>query len=133
MEYLTAEQILLIHSLAIDETGGGHGVRDYHPILTLVDLPRQQVFGQELYPTIFLKAAVYARNIITAHPFIDGNKRTGMLTAVVFLENNEYRFIAPPGAVEQFALRVATERNINVEKKFHRTRTTSSRLSRLAE
>ena len=111
MEYLTAKQLLLIHSMMIDETGGSHGVRDNHAILLLEDLPRQEVFEKELYPTIFLKAAVYARNIITEHPFIDGNKRTGMTAASVFLENNSYKIIVKEGEIEGFALAI-------IEKKF---------------
>lgn len=110
MVFLTKEQILLIHSMVIDETGGSHGVRDYHAVLSLENLPKQRAFGQELYPTIFLKAAVYARNIITGHPFVDGNKRTGMSAASVFLESNDYKIITAEGNVEQFALEVIHKR-----------------------
>ncbi|MBI2123822.1 MAG: type II toxin-antitoxin system death-on-curing family toxin [Candidatus Wildermuthbacteria bacterium] len=104
MRYLTKEQVLLIHSMVIDETGGSHGVRDYGAILSLESLPRQSAFGKELYPTLFSKAAVYARNIISGHPFVDGNKRTAMTAASVFLENNRYKLIAEKGTVEKFAL-----------------------------
>ena len=110
MHYLTAGQILLIHSLAIDETGGSHGVRDHHAVLSIKAMPKQQVFGRELYPTVFEKAAVYARGIILSHPFIDGNKRTGLTAAAVFLENNGYRLAVRQGGVEQFALEIATEK-----------------------
>ena len=106
MRYLTQEQILLIHSIVIDETGGSHGIRDHNAILSLENLPRQIVFGKELYPTLFHKAAVYARNIIASHPFLDGNKRTAMTAASVFLESNGYRLNAKEGLVEKFALQV---------------------------
>ena len=106
MVFLTKERILLIHSMIIDETSGSHGVRDYHAILSLEELPKQKAFGEELYPTIFLKSAVYARNIITGHPFIDGNKRTGMTAALVFIEANGYKIIAERGEIEKFALRI---------------------------
>lgn len=95
--------------MIIDETGGMHGVRDYHTILSLEDTPRQKVFGKELYPTIFLKAAVYIRNLIMSHSFIDGNKRTGMTSASVFLENNGYITTVKKGEIEKFALRVVNE------------------------
>ena len=103
MKYLTREQILLTHSIIIDETGGAHGLRDSAALFALVELPKQSAFGKEFYPTLFLKAAVYARNIISAHPFIDGNKRTAMTTAGVFLENNGFRVIAMEGEIERFA------------------------------
>lgn len=110
MRYLTVRQILLIHSLVIDETGGSHGVRDHNAILSLEASPRQSVFGKELYPTIFMKAAVYARGIIMNHPFLDGNKRTGMTTASVFIANNGYKIYAEEGEVEEFALCVVSEK-----------------------
>ena len=90
MHYLLAEDILEIHSVVIDETGGSHGVRDRASLSALEGLPRQSAFGKELYPTVFLKASVYVHNIIFGHPFIDGNKRTAMATADVFLQLNGY-------------------------------------------
>jgi len=108
--YLTQKEILLIHSIVIDETGGSHGLRDRHAISTLEDLPRQKFGGHELYKTIFEKAAVYARNIIMGHPFVDGNKRTGMTAASVFLENNGYQITLKKGEVEKFALKIIKDR-----------------------
>lgn len=110
MRYLTEKQILFIHSAAIDETGGLHGVREHHAILSLAALPRQKLFGKELYPKIFEKAAVYARNIISGHPFLDGNKRTAMLCASIFLEDNGYKITAPEGGVEKFALQIVNKK-----------------------
>ncbi len=106
MKYLSARHILFLHSLALEKDGGAHGVRDYHAILSLENLPQQKVFGKELYPTLFDKAALYARNIIMNHPFLDGNKRTGMLCAFTFLERNGYAVEVARGAIEKFALKV---------------------------
>lgn len=110
VRYLTQEQILLIHSIVIDETGGSHGVKDHGIILSVESLPKQGVFGKELYPTVFHKAAVYARSIISNHPFIDGNKRTAITVASVFLEDNEYRLHAKEGLIKEFALRIIREK-----------------------
>lgn len=109
VRYLTQEQILLIHSMVIDETGGSHGVRDHDAILSLESLPQQSVFGKELYPTLFHKAAVYARSIVSNHPFIDGNKRTAMTAASVFLEDNGHRLHIKEGLIKEFALRIIKE------------------------
>ncbi|OGG79678.1 hypothetical protein A3A39_01760 [Candidatus Kaiserbacteria bacterium RIFCSPLOWO2_01_FULL_54_13] len=107
MRYLSAAQILLIHSILIDEYGGSHGVRDMHALESLERLPAQTAFGKQLYKTIFLKAALYARNVITGHPFIDGNKRAGITAALVFLENNGYRITSREGEVGRYAIRIA--------------------------
>lgn len=110
MTYLTYEQILLMHSMAIDETGGLHGVRDPHALFMLQDLPRQKAFGKELYEGIFKKSALYARIIIESHPFFDGNKRTAMLAAGTFIENNGYKIFAEEGEIEKLAIDVATKK-----------------------
>ena len=107
---MSAEDILQIHSMVVDETGGLHGVRDHNIILSLENTPRQKVFGKELYPTIFLKAAVYVRNLLMNHPFIDGNKRTGMTSVAVFLEDNGYIITIEEGGIEKFALSVVNEK-----------------------
>lgn len=101
--------------MVVDETGGIHGVRDSHAILSLEHAPRQVVFGKELFPTAFKKAAVYARDIIMNHPFLDGNKRTGMTAAVAFLENNGFIFQAREGEVERFALRIVKKHLVVAE------------------
>ena len=110
MLYLTSEQIILIHSLVIDETGGAHGVRNLDALSAAEGLPKQAVFGKELYPTIFLKAAVYIRSIIDGHPFLDGDKRTAIAAAAVFLENNGYLLTAKAGEVEKLALKVTNRK-----------------------
>ena len=110
MNYLSAEDILAVHSVVIDETGGSHGVRDRNAIASLEYLPRQGAFGKELYPTLFLKAAIYVRNIIFSRPFIDGNKRTAMATADVFLQSNGYEIAIPKGGVKKFALSVIKQK-----------------------
>jgi len=96
--------------MVVDETGGMHGVRDHLALQALVGSPRQEVFGKKLYPTIFEKAAIYARGIIMNHPFVDGNKRTGMTSAVVFLENNGYLLTAEEGTVAKFALEIVNKK-----------------------
>lgn len=109
MDYLSAEDMLRIHSGIIDETGGSHGVRDMHAIKTLEDLPRQEMFGKETYSSVFLKSALYIRTIIFSHPFVDGNKRTAMAAADVFLQLHGYEISVREGGVEKFALSVISE------------------------
>ena len=79
-------------------------------MLSVEQMPQQTAFGKELYPTMFLKAAVYTRNILMDHPFVDGNKRTGMTSAFVFLLRNGYVSITKEGGIEEFALKIIQER-----------------------
>lgn len=110
MVYLSAEEILLIHYMLIERYGGSHGTRDIERVKSAAVAPAQEAFGQEQYPSLFLKMAVYARNIIADHPFADGNKRTGIACAVMFLRKNGYDFVAKQGEVEDFAVRIAVEK-----------------------
>lgn len=110
LKYLSEAEILLIHGRLIDETGGLHGVRDYNAIRSVVEQPRQAVFGKELYQSLFLKASVYARNIIAHHPFLDGNKRTGITVASIFLSDNGYAVEARDGEFYELALHIVEDK-----------------------
>jgi len=108
--FLSEEEILLAHFRLIERYGGSHGVRDLERIKSVVQGVGQEVFGVEQYPSVFEKAAVYARNIIADHPFADGNKRTGITVAIMFLQYNSQIFKAKPGELEDFALKIAVEK-----------------------
>lgn len=77
IKYLSLEQVLVIHEKLIEKYGGSHGIRDHALLESAVVRPRTSAFGEEAYPTLFLKAAVLLHSIIKNHPFVDGNKRTG--------------------------------------------------------
>lgn len=107
--YLTIEEILRLHFQVIKDYGGSHGVRDEGRLLSVEQAPQQAVFGEEQYKTVFDKAAVYLRNIIADHPFVDGNKRTAVTVCGVFLLRNGYKLTAAPKELEDFAVTVATD------------------------
>ena len=91
MNYLSAEQILFIHARLIEETGGSHGVRDLGMLLSAIGRPQASFDDQDLYADLFSKAAALMESIIRNHPFVDGNKRTGVTAAGLFLRRNGYR------------------------------------------
>ena len=110
MKYLTVKDVLLLHNLAIDESGGSHGLRDLGLLESAVARPQASFGGEDLYPTIFIKAGTLVHSLLRNHPFVDGNKRTSMFSAMTFLELNGYRFIAKQKEVVNFALKVENER-----------------------
>jgi death-on-curing protein len=107
MEFLTPEQILFLHARLIEETGGGHGVRDLGLLLSAIARPQASFDDKDLYPDIFSKAAALMDSLIRNHPFMDGNKRTGILAASIFLFRNNYRVIASNDEMRDFILIVA--------------------------
>ena len=94
MIYLSAEQILFIHARLIEETGGSHDVRDLGILLSAIGRPQASFDDQDLYADLFSKAAALMESLIRNHPFIDGNKRTGVTAAGLFLRRNGYRLTA---------------------------------------
>jgi death-on-curing protein len=109
MKYISLEQLLQLHVLAIEQFGGSDGLRDLGRLEAALASQRQEVFGEELYRDIYEKAAALCRGIIGDHPFADGNKRTAMLVAITSLEINDAHFLAKKGELEDFAVEVAVE------------------------
>ena len=108
MRYLTAEQVLFIHSRLIDETGGSHGVRDLGLLQSAVSRPKATFGSENLYPDICHKAAALMESIIKNHLFIDGNKRTAITSAGIFLQINGYYLKTTQNELELFTIKVAT-------------------------
>ncbi len=90
-KWLTVQLVQAIHSQAVAEFGGSHGVRDMGLLESALDRPRNlYAYGDD--PILFDLAAAYCTGIVKNHPFIDGNKRTGDLSARAFLFRNGYLF-----------------------------------------
>ena len=88
MKVLSKRQILMLHSMLVEQSGGMKGLRDEGLLDSAVNLPLQTFGGQELYPTILEKAARLGYGLIHNHPFVDGNKRIGTHAMLVFLDIN---------------------------------------------
>ena len=88
MRRLSKEQILLLHTQLIEEFGGTDGVRDYNLLDSALETPFQSFAGVELYPTIQAKAARLGYGLIKNHTMLDGNKRIGAHTMLIFLALN---------------------------------------------
>ncbi len=109
IRYLTAEEILVIHALVVDETGGSHGVREPHLLVSIAHRPQMSVSKREIHGGIYTKAAALAEAIVNYHVFIDGNKRTAFVATARFLAVNGYRFTATNKEVEKTMIAIATK------------------------
>lgn len=107
MKYLTAEQVLFIHSRLIDTTGGMHGIRDLGLLQSAVSRPEAGFGEEEFYPDVFHKAAALMESLIKNHPFIDGTKRTAITSAGIFLGMNGYLLETSQKGLEEFTLHMA--------------------------
>ena len=107
MIILTLEQLLEIHALIIEFTKGSSGLRDLGRLESVIATQTQNIFDEELYPSIINKAAAMIRSIIADHPFVDGNKRTAMLAGLILLEINKIKLTITSEEIEDFAIEIS--------------------------
>lgn len=102
VEYLSKQLVFYIHLVAIDKEFceyDGHskysdemrGIKDFSLFDSAINEPMKSFGGEDLYPNILTKAACYIRSLAMNHPFYDGNKRTALLSMIIFLELNGYK------------------------------------------
>lgn len=90
LNYLSEAELIAINHEMVAKYGGLHGVRDINFLRLAIGRPQMSAGLKDAYPTIYLKAASIFHSIINNHPFLDGNKRTSLFSAVLFLEYNGY-------------------------------------------
>ena len=106
-QYLTPEQVLFLHSRLIAETGGGHGIRDLGMLLSALGRPQTTFDEKGLYTDLYSKAAALMDSLVRNHPFIDGNKRTAITAAALFLRINGFQLVVENNEMVQFTLACA--------------------------
>ncbi len=87
--FLTLDDVMELHAEQIAAYGGSDGLRSSDLLKSAIAQPEATFGGQFLHSDIFQMAAAYLFHLVQNHPFIDGNKRIGLETALVFLELNE--------------------------------------------
>ncbi len=95
--FLTLAEVVEIHADQIKRYGGADGLRDVNLLSSAIAMPYSSFSGKFLHANLFDMAAAYAFHISQNHPFIDGNKRTALASALVFLELNGIAISDPSG------------------------------------
>ena len=108
--FVSLDEVLALHADQISRYGGEAGVRDLALLKSALAMPQARFGGQWLHPTLHEMAAAYLFHIIRNHPFIDGNKRAGLVCAIAFLGLNDLELIADPDDLVQLVLGVAEGR-----------------------
>lgn len=107
--YLTLDVVLAIHDDMVNQYGGSHGIRDLGLIQSAIARPQATFSGVDLYPTIIDKGAALFHSLLFNHAFLDGNKRTSIVTTARFLFVNGYALEASTEDFVAFPLRVENE------------------------
>jgi death-on-curing protein len=109
-EFLTVEDVLLLHEQQLARYGGGAGLRDVSLLDSAVAQPKATFSEEFLHRDLFEMAAAYAFHIAENQPFVDGNKRTGLLAALVFLDLNGVTVKDPEGRLYEAMMALAEHR-----------------------
>lgn len=104
--WLEERDALALHDRLLALHGGAAGVRDSALLQSALARP-QQIQAYADAPDLLDWAAAYTAGIVRNHPFIDGNKRTGFVVGILFLELNGYRFTASEADAAQAVLELA--------------------------
>jgi death-on-curing protein len=108
--HLSVETVREIHAVALKRFGGSEGTRDENLLASAVLTPQSSFGGKSPYADIIEVAAAYLYYLCGNHPFIDGNKRTAMMAAIVFLRLNGIEPAADSDEWEAFVLDVASSK-----------------------
>lgn len=105
--FLTLDEVLAIHADQIRRYGGRLGLRDQALLQSALGTPETTFEGEYLHTDVFEMAAAYLFHIARNHPFIDGNKRTVLMTALIFLGLNNLELAVNPDALFELVSGVA--------------------------
>jgi death-on-curing protein len=104
--WIEEREALILHERLLVLHGGAPGVRDAALLSSALARPQQYAAYADEADVIFL-AALHTAAIVRNHPFVDGNKRTGFVLGILFLELNGYRFTADQAEAAQAVISLA--------------------------
>ena len=107
MIWISAEDVILIHSRVIEGSGGLDGLRDRDGLEAAVSAPMQTFDGKELYPTDLEKIARLGFGLASNHAFVDGNKRIGAMMTQLLLKWNGYALPLHNGELADIFIAIA--------------------------
>ena len=110
IDFLDVEDVIAIHAVGLARYGGLAGIRDRGALESAVAQPAASFGGQNLYGDVFEMAAAYAFHIAQNQPFIDGNKRAGLGSALVFLNLNGIAIVDPEEKLYDAMIAIAERR-----------------------
>lgn len=107
--HITLDEVIAIHDSMIELYGGSFGIRDFGLIQSAISRPFASFGGEDLYPSIFDKAAALFHSLMFNHAFVDGNKRTTISVTARFLAINGFSLEASDRKFVDFPLQVENE------------------------
>jgi death on curing protein len=106
--FLALDEVVALHADQIRRYGGAVGIRDVELLLSALGMPEAAFDGQLLHERRTDQAAAYLSHLVRNHPFVDGNKRTGLIAAIAFLGLNGRALVADPDDLLDLVVGVAS-------------------------
>ena len=106
--FLTLAEVIEIQTDQLGRYGGQAGLRDLGLLESALSQPEATFAGAWLHQDLYSMAAAYAYHLCQNHPFIDGNKRTALASALVFVELNGVSILDPRGRLKTAMIRIAS-------------------------
>jgi death-on-curing protein len=113
--FLTLVEVLALHADQIHRYGGRPGIRDLSLLDSALATPAATFGARLLHTTISEMAGAYLFHIVRNHPFVDGNKRTGLMAMLTFIGLNRHRLGADPEDLLELVVGVADGRLTKAE------------------
>lgn len=110
MKYPSIDEVVAMHFRIVQKSKGLQGVRDFDLLASALGRPQATFGGEDLYPSIKLKAAALIQSLLLNHPFADANKRTALATGEYFLYLNKARIQATQDEKVNFTLWVENKK-----------------------
>ena len=106
-EYLSIFELIEIRDRIAANTGADLDILNLNGLKSALAAPRRSMFGEDLYPTVWDKAAALLFSLIQNHPFYDGNKRIALWAVDEFLRRNGWVLDAPAHDLSRFSTAIA--------------------------
>ena len=110
LHFLNLEDVLQAHDFTLQREGGLPGIRDLTLLQSAIAMPLQMFDGLYLHDGVPAMAVAYLFHVTSNHPFLDGNKRTAALVAILFLDVNGMNSRLDPMSLKEVTLAVAEKR-----------------------
>ena len=108
-DFLSLAEVLEFHQQQLAAYGGIDGIRDQGLLESAVAMPQASFGGEYLHTDLFHMAAAYAFHLAENQPFLDGNKRTALMAALVFLDLNGYVVLDPAERLYEAMIAIANK------------------------
>ena len=115
LTFISLKDTLRLHAKTISRFDGGSGIRDIGLLESALAQPQMTLFGEYAHSDIFAMGSAYCFHVVKNHPFVDGNKRTGLLVTLAFFNLNGLKIVADHDELYMLIIHIAESKTTKEE------------------